>query len=223
MQRTIFLILLSVVFSLLSCDKNTGDSNNRKAEDNKPAEKDKTPAVLNFGTQTGSVYENDYFGLKVTLPEDWYVQSREMNAEIEQAQNAVKQPIEALQTIYLLYAFMHEPGSVVEYNAGMNIVASNLSQNTEGGTADDYLNELIKNLSTIPGYRFSDKNITDMKIGGLNMRAAKGQTTIEGIDISQLYLVTLRKGYAIQITLSWSNEVQRNQLTDVLKKTEFFM
>ncbi|MEZ4774897.1 MAG: hypothetical protein R3D00_17055 [Bacteroidia bacterium] len=223
MRRILILLSISFIAAFVGCDNgNSGGSTKNTTTVTDPPQEPKAPAVLNYGVQTGASYDNDYFGLKVTLPEDWYIQSREENAEIEQGGSATPKSIEALQTIYLLWGFMHEPGSVVEYNAGINIVAANLSQVGQGSTEDDYLVELLKNLANIPNYSIPDKTISDMKVGGITMRSANGQTTIDGIKISQQYLVVFRKGYAIQITTSWSNEVQRTQLMNILKNIAFY-
>ncbi|MEZ4827015.1 MAG: hypothetical protein R3C61_12170 [Bacteroidia bacterium] len=222
MQRIIFLSMIGLLAVFSACD-NTG-----KKETNNPPSNTETntpppaPAVLNYGVQNGGAYDNDFFGVKLTVPDDWYVQSREENAAREQMGNDVPQPIESLQTIYLLQAYMHEPGSVVEYNAGINMVASNLSQNSTGGNVDDYMKELLNNLSMTRGYSITDRTLSDVVVGGVKMRSATGQVTIEGIKISQQYLAVFRQGYAMQITLSWANDVQKNALNNVLKTAQFY-
>lgn len=223
MRRIVILISIPLIFFFAGCDNEKSGGGAKNNTETLPADPEpKADAVLNYGVQTGAVYDNDYFGLKVTLPEDWYIQSRDENAQIEQGGSATPQSIESLQTIYLLWGFMHEPGSVVEYNAGINIIAANLSQMEQGATPDDYLTELLANLAKIPNYTIADNTIADVKIGGITMRAGNGKTTIDGIKISQQYLVVFRKGYAIQITTSWSNEVQRTQLSNILKQAVFY-
>lgn len=220
MQKYLPLFFALIMSLGVACNNGNTGNNGSETRDTTTSEP-KAPAVLNYGVQDGYTYSNDYFGLTVEVPEGWFVRNRQENAMMEQAGNAAPVPIEALQVIYLVDAFVHEPGSIVEYNPGVNIVATNLTEDDGSATNEAYLLKLRENLGKFTNYSFPDETITTQKVGGVEMGKAFGQTLIEGINILQEYYVTMRKGYVIQMTVSYADDAQKAELMKLVNGVKF--
>jgi hypothetical protein len=94
-------------------------------------------AKIDFGSIEGSVYSNRYFGLKLTIPENWQVQDDETkkrimalgkeglagnNKQLEKALDA-----SLLNTLNLLTVFQYPAGSGAKFNPNFACVAEKIS------------------------------------------------------------------------------------------------
>ena len=69
---------LIVVLGTLGCQKPVPQAGGQAASE----PENMAASEVGYGTLAGHTYTHDYFGLTVSIPQDWYIQSREEVAEI---------------------------------------------------------------------------------------------------------------------------------------------
>src|ERR1044072_1323501 len=100
---------------------------------NPNAEKKK---ILDYGKIENAVYTNAYFGVSLTIPEKWSVQSQQQtDAIVKEGNDLIKSSNEALgeqldlaaqKSVYLLTVFEHEVGTVEYFNPSFMLMAEKL-------------------------------------------------------------------------------------------------
>ena len=150
MSPTLYKILIGV-FSLASlgtmgCQKSAPQPGSRAAGE------------IGYGTLADHTYTNDYFGLSVTFPEQWYIQSREDLDELSKsganlaagpgADKTLKAAIQAGQpnTLNLVSAFRHPPGTPGSFNPSIILAAERVKHLPGIRTGAEYCENLKRTL-----------------------------------------------------------------------------
>jgi hypothetical protein len=227
-KSTLFLFPLLLAIWVFGCNN---QSANDPEQETPPVETPDPDPVLNYGFVDGNTYSNDYFGLKISVPESWTIQSREESALLENLgrQNSsqtgesqpASTPIEELQVIYLLVALQFEAGTAVDYNPGVQIIANNLSESDTVVTGELYLQKLADQLSRFPNFTLAEGGISTATIGGKELATVEAETKVGEVSVKQSYFATVIKEYAIQFTISYTNDAEKEALMNVLNTTVF--
>ena len=226
------LIAFFLLICLYSCNNQSGDNSDTTGNTTGTTENTEVPApVLNYGFSERNTYTNDYFGINITIPEGWTVQSREENSMLENlgrqnsGQTGGTQPastsIEELQVIYLLVALQLEPGTAVDYNPGIQIIANNLTKSDTAVSATQYIKALAEQFGRFPNFTLNDAGISDTTLSGKTLAFMKAETKIGEVAVKQTYFATIIKNYAVQFTISYTNKQEKEALLKILDTLDF--
>lgn len=173
---------------------------------------------LTLGSTKDNVYTNEYFGLEAKLPEGWVNLDRETIDEItkaglEIASNGDEKKKEQLdklseqKAVTYLMQYKYEMG-YVGVNPGLSIGSEKLSFLQGINSSEKYLGilqEQLNGIEAIP-YNVSDeivtKTINDVEWSLLEASADFGN----GIVLYQETYCVLREGYAIYVTVYYTDE-----------------
>ena len=188
----------------------------------------KIPENFDYGQAENGVYTNSFFDLKVVYGKDWKVQNKESVERLtEQGEELIagdnerlKQQIKIskISTAYLFTAFKYEMGSTVSFNPSIMIIAENIRNKVLGGTSKTYLAKIKKGLeqSQIP-YSFKEK-LKTRAIGDLEFEMLEAKVEVPAAQITQEYYTTVKNGFYLNFIVSYSDQEQKKELYQVLKK-----
>lgn len=186
---------------------------------------------IGFGHFEGTRYLNDYFGLQIEFPEAWSIQDRETieaisktgietlagdNDNLEAALNAAE-----LQTVNLFAVFKFQPGAPVDFNPSIMCVAERLESMPGIKKGEDYLFHVKKLLnSTSIAYEFP-QDIYTKTIDGIDFDVLTTQINVGVFTVEQSYCVTIMKGYALGMVVSYATEAEKSEMLTTLEAAEF--
>jgi hypothetical protein len=190
----------------------------------KPVSSLQAKARLDMGKVVGSTYINNYFGLRVTLPANWIVQSDEVKERVERkgkemldTKDAEKRAEldAAMQHTYNLLTVSKLPfGTPGQFNALFVVVAEAVSISTDESQYFSSMKEVFR-YSRIP--ISIERDVHTETIGGVQFSALTIKLGQPGMISRQTYYVKIKKGYAIGfITTLWS-ESDADALEGILK------
>ncbi len=181
---------------------------------------------IGYGSVAGHTYSNVFFGLAVTFPDDWYIQSREefdelsrLGLEVATASNkSLKAAAAASQTttLNLVAAFQHPPGTPVPFNANIIITTEKVKHLPGIKSGSDYLQHMQRTLAmTALKYEF-DPIESDQKLGSLAAHCLP--TTLQAgiIEVRQRMYATRYRDYALVMAVSYSSDEQFEKLKPIL-------
>jgi len=186
---------------------------------------------VDLGAVKDSVYENKYFGFRMTFPTEWAVQERAVQQRLAETGTKVlagddrglKSAMEASQvkTLNLFAVFKHPLGAPVPFNPNINCVAENVTDFPGIKTGKDYLYHAKKLLGGSQlKIEFSD-DLTSVHLGGAEFYSMTGSVTLGTMTIRQIYYTTIRKGFALNIILSDSNAEEAAVLKKIVESISF--
>jgi len=191
----------------------------------------KPAAGIDAGTFEGSVYHNKYLGFRLTVPDDWSVQDEEAKRRFRQTgekilagdSESVQAAVEAghARAVDLFTVFQYPFGSPVPYNPSLSGIAESLAHAPGVQTGGDYLYHVRRLLegaqlrSTFPG------EVYDQTLGGVAFHVLAAEVSVAGVTVHQEYYATVRKGYALVLTISYSNDDTRDALRAILQTATF--
>jgi hypothetical protein len=190
------------------------------------------PDNFDYGKIEDNVYKNQYFHFQLPVPETWVVQNKEQTEKlvkegkeyIQQHNKEMEKTIKAgdVSTATLLTVFKNKTDSVTgEFNPSLMVIAENLGSGSGVRSGKDYLISAKKLMekSGIP-YRFSNEFQVD-KIGNRKFDVMPVSVTSGGIGVNQFYYTTIEKNFALSMIISFSGDVQKNQLVSIIDKIKF--
>ncbi|SFT42129.1 hypothetical protein SAMN05216474_0468 [Lishizhenia tianjinensis] len=188
----------------------------------------KIPENFDFGQVSNGLYTNDYFEMEVHFDPNWAVQNKEeMNNLIEMGNELVsegdeemKKLIEAskVNTAYLLTVFKYEVGTPVEFNPSFMIIAENTKNFSRIKDGGDYLVEAKKTLKQTPMNYSFNKPVYEKIINNTSYHILEAELSYVGKSITQEYISTVKNGFSLLFTLSYSTEEEKSELYKVLNK-----
>lgn len=206
-QLLVILLAVSLIFSI-GCTKKSGSDK------------------VTLGETNNGVYTNDFFNLKINVPQDWYSPTKEEMDQIANVGNeAVAGDDEELKnqldlakekTLNLLFVFKHPLDFLGGVNYNFMCIAENLGiAGISVKTGDAYLDaakELMKNAG-LP-YEFSEYGTAD--IGGKSFTTMDAVVNLGDLTLTQRYHTAIIKGYAMNFVLSFTTEEEYNELKTIL-------
>jgi hypothetical protein len=188
---------------------------------NKPITEEKG---FEYGGVKNGRYTNKFFDIQMKVPQDWDVQNKaESDAIMEEGKDMVagdnKQMKAALtageiNTATLLTVFKHKPGSAVaEFNPSIMMVAENLKNAPGVKSGDDYLAQTRK-LMMLGEVKYDriDEEFARKEINGWEFYTMNVEGTFNGIEVKQVYLATVKEGFAIGLIYSFADNAQKAEL-----------
>jgi hypothetical protein len=187
-----------------------------------------TLVEFDYGRVENNKYVNSYFGLEMTLPENWIVQSKEQLANIvKTGQNMMAGDDENLKVIIkasevntanLLAVSQFPKGAAVEYNPSIMIVAENVKNAPGIITGSDYLfhaRRLI--MQSQFKYDFVDEQFEKEIISGIDFYLMNTGVKYLGLDIKQVYYAAIIKGFSFNIIITFNNDNQKDEILKSIK------
>ena len=186
---------------------------------------------IGFGSVKNSVYQNEYFGLTVTLPSKWSVQDQESQQHLMKTgqkmlagdDKNIKAAMKAseMQTVNLFAAFEQPIGSPVPFNANIICVAEQVRQMPGIKRGKDYLYHTKKLLESGQVAISFPSEITTESLGGRSFDVLQAEISMKGQKIRQKYYVAVMKDYALAFIVSFTTDEQESTLQGVLKSMSF--
>lgn len=206
MKLKSFFTFMLIILSLTACNKS---SNNAKDFD--------------YGKVGNGIYENQFFNLKIELPQTWFVLDEDENKNLIQSGGKNKKSTSDITTEVLLTTMQYEMGkSDTAFNANLIILTENLKGNDRIRTATDYLMFTRKSLENQAEKReFPDKTIKTQKLDNIDF--AEMNVVIHDAEISykQKYLTSIINGFALTLIQTYQYPSQQAQLEQVTKSVRF--
>ncbi len=206
------IICLIIVISTLSC---TGQEK-------------KLPNDFDFGKTEKGSYKNDFFQMEISFNPDWVIQDKqqmnnlvEMGSEIVVGDNKnLKSAVKAsmVNTAYLLTIFKYELGSAVEFNPSFMVVAENTKNFPGIKNGSDYLFHARKLLEQSQMEYHFEKDVFEKRIGKANFHVMEAKLDYLNKTIVQEYMTTVSKGFSLSFIVSYTNEDEKNELYEIIKK-----
>lgn len=194
-----------------------------------------TPAPIpsvDSGTITGSTYQNDYFGMRLTIPEGWTIydaQGRRMLIEQGRQQFTINDKkvqaqldAGAARTVNMLtVSKLAENVSGTEnaiFVCGAEFVRRSVSSTNP--TSQDYLNQLKRVLAyaKVP-YKVED--VTSEKINGNDFGVLTVSTEAPRGVVRQKYYAIMKKDFALFFVSTYINEADLPVMNKVMSSLKF--
>lgn len=181
---------------------------------------------FDYGTVANNKYTNKFFNIEMDVPAGWDVQDqKEREAIMKEGQKiaagdnaTLKAAIKAseVNSANLLTVYQHKMGAAVEYNPSFMLVAENLKNFPTIKTGAQYLDNAKKLLSssTMDITHIDDK-YTKRNIKGIDFYVMNVTMNVQNIPIHQLYMTTIKDGFAVGFIYSYMTEDQKTELEKV--------
>lgn len=168
------------------------------------------PNASLLGEMNGSEYVNDYFGLRIEIPQGYVIVDRNELELLQKAgveiiggdseTNTKRIETAVNQTVILLGVFRDHFGT--PNNSGIEIGAV---RQQDGVTARMVLAASSSLLTRNGGYKLK-RSLTDRKFGGVTFVGAEFERDIAGVTIKQHSYVAMRRGYSLLVTIVYSTD-----------------
>lgn len=179
-----------------------------------------------LGTLTDGVYQNDFFGLTIDIPKDWYSldqdekeMTRELGVEMIKSKNERNNKAidDASKREVVLLAVSQK---VLGTPQNISLMIGALKQPNIRVTSQMVVEASKKLLLANPNIKLK-KDIYNLKIGGKNFSAVEFQTDLGGTVIGQTLLITIRKGYSLNLAMSYFDDDGKAALESIIKTAGF--
>jgi hypothetical protein len=186
---------------------------------------------FDYGKVVHNKYINSFFEMEMELYPDWIIQTKEQTEQIAELgkdllagdNKNLEAIIEAseVNTANLLAVFKYEQGSPVEFNPSVMVVAENL-QNFPGiKSGRDYLFQTKKLLQQSQlKYEYHDKEFRKETINNQGFYLMNLSINF-GLEIHQTYYSTIKNGFSISVIITYSDDLQKNELENLIKTIRF--
>ena len=191
----------------------------------------KKEEAVNFGQYTDGVYTNSYFGVRVPLPDAWFVMDDEARLALMQQGSKIvagdnknlKAVMDAsdLNSMNLLTAYEHPPGSSVETNPSIIMVVEKIGHlpGIKRGSDYHYHTKKLMEQSAL-SVRFPNE-IYEASIGGVPFDVLDIEYNVpQGQNLQKQYCTTMKK-YALSIIITYQDDEGLQRLNDILSAIEF--
>lgn len=214
MKTKIFTIIALVL--ILSLNINAGDN----------------PNAFDYGKVENNKYSNSYFDFSLSVPEKWFVQSKE---ETDRLMNQGKDILAGddknlkavlnasdINSAYLLTVFQFQVGSPVDFNPSFMVIAENLKSFPGIKNGSDYLfqtRRLLKQSQLV--YNQLDAEFKPETIASKEFYTMNSTMNYMGVVIKQKYYSAIIKGFSFNIIVSYVTDEQKAILDAVLRSLKF--
>jgi hypothetical protein len=190
------------------------------------------PKNFDYGHTENNKYLNSFFGLGLTLPDNWIVQTKEQTENLSKKgkdlvagdDKNLKAIINAseVNTANLLAVFQYEVGAAVDYNPSFMLVAENLNNAPGIKTGSDYLFQARKLLKQSQvQYSYIDEEFKIEIKNSQEFYTMNCSIDYMGYKISQVYYSTIKDGFCLSAIISFINDEQKNNLEKIVNSMNF--
>lgn len=186
---------------------------------------------IDAGTFDGSTYRNEYLGMTITFPADWSIQDEQAKQRFretgqrmladgsEQMQTAVETG--GARTVDLFTVFQHPFGSPVPSNPSISAVAESVAHTPGIETGADYLYHVRRLLANSQVRTEFPVDVYPEMLGGVEFHVLRADMMIPAQTVHQDYYAAIRQGYALVLTIAYTNDQEREVLREILSTLAF--
>ena len=178
---------------------------------------------FSIGTRDGKTYTNDFFGLKLTVADDWTLLDENEIAKITSTvqdnigDEAIKESINSGDTRFIMYAMKNDKSQNV------NITVQKLPYQTEATDFDinSYVEKSIEQVKELlPQNGFEDLNVEKVNITFLSeeVPAIKIKAKYKGNDVYETQVYRSKGSYMSSITATSTGEDNTQNSLNVFVK-----
>jgi hypothetical protein len=186
---------------------------------------------LDYGTLDGMVYKNAYFGLTVTVPDKWQIQSSEVTRSMQERGKETlagddenfKSMLDASEkdSVNLITVFKFPLGAQVTSNPAFLCVAEKISMFPGITKGEDYLYHTRQLLAKSKVKYVFEEKVDHIMIGDVPFDVQSGVISFGNMSITQRFYVTIMKGYALSFVISGTTPAELKELEVIMKKVAF--
>jgi hypothetical protein len=184
---------------------------------------------VDLGTIEGTVYKNDFFGMTLAFPDDWHIPDEKTVAMIMNAgkkmisggDKKLAKDIKSSEDRVLNLFFLFKEPVGAETNPNIIMVGEKLPNISLIKSGIDYHNQSRKLIKRSAMKVKFVGDIYSETIGGAVFDVSTSEMNLYGSIINQKSYVTIKKSYAVIITLTYFTEEQENQLEQILDSIHF--
>jgi hypothetical protein len=185
------------------------------------------PKDFDYGKVENGKYVNSYFDMEMSFPENWVVQSQEIQNELmrqggealagDNKQMKAMMKVAEIRNANLFLASEYELGSL-EANPNINLVVENVKLTPTVKTGNDYLTQAV-NLLKQSQYPYEI-------VGNFETKTINNQefTVMNGVIydvIHQKMYVILKNDFAMVFTITYFDDEQKTVLESVINSVKF--
>jgi len=211
------LLYCCLSLSLLACnDKST------------PKEEQKqTPPSPDFdyGKFEGETYSNQFFNLKITSPQGWFIYPANQLGNEKGLRNPKDKKevyqVSDIKSANLFTVYQNTVGSTNSYNANIILVANHKDEGPNVKSGADYLRHTLKMFrQRRMKFSPSEEGITLQKINEEEFYHMKVDLEVKEKRFEQSYFATIKKDFVLCFVMSYENEEQQTALTTMMNSLE---
>lgn len=192
----------------------------------------KATEEVDFGTFTNAVFTNQYFGVTLTVPQDWSIQDQEARDRLAKMGTAaivgddktMKATLKAAQqqTVNMFSVFQHPLGTPVAFNPSVIGVAERVRDLPGIKRGSDYHFQVKKMMeSGQMKVSFPRESYTAL-LGGVEFDVLDQEIEVRGKVIKQRYFTIIKKGYALSFATTFTTDKEEAATRKVLDTLAFF-
>lgn len=220
------IVLLFLAADYASAQKNKNTKPKNKTNSGSKGVQDNSQQNF-FGEIEGDSYKNKYFGIKITIPENWLAQESEVGKAMKKLGAAVvkgktaqtqKAFDEAVQRVTPLFTASKDILGL-ENNAIMGFAAEKKHPLAQIRDGQDYLRlniQTFKKLTLPPDFKYSE-TIKSETFGGETFY----YIDVERTNFQQRFYAIYRKGYSLFFTLTFATDEDLETMKEVLRNSDF--
>lgn len=184
---------------------------------------------FDLGTIEDNEYYNDYFGIKLSLPNGW-------SCEIDEEQKIAKKAIEDLdeslsdgpirididevELAFLLTASRYSEDYAPSFNYNLIMMVERIENKPYSYTGKQYLESSMKLLKySTPGIRVK-KKVEEHYLGGKIFHAMNSKFRLYGMKIRQKMFATVLDDFVLGILLTYQSKEHLAHLESILQTLE---
>jgi hypothetical protein len=191
----------------------------------------KKEEAVNFGQYEDGVYTNSYFGIRVPLPDTWFVMDDESRQALMQHGSKIvsgddknlKATLDAadLNSMNLLTAYEYPPGTAVETNPSIIMVVEKIGHLPGIKRGSDYHYHTKKLMAQSPLSVRYPNEIYEASIGGVPFDVLEIEYNVpQGTNLQKQYCAIMNN-YALAIIITYQDDEGLRRLNDILAAIEF--
>jgi hypothetical protein len=183
------------------------------------------------GTYQGSVYTNNYFGMTVTMPDNWSIQDEKAMEMImgmgrkaaASGDKGFERELEMSESLSanIFAVFKHPLGTPVPFNPNLLCLAEQVRHAPGIKRGSDYHYQSRKNIERTQVNIKVTGEIYPVTLGGVEFDVMPSEVKLQGMRIQQRAYATIRKGYALLFIMSFIEEAQAKELEQILDTVTF--
>lgn len=191
----------------------------------------KSSHELGYGEIVNGTYTNAYFDMSIEVPANWTIQSQAAQAQLmdlgtnlisgddDNLKNVLKEAQK--QVVSLFTFFKYEPGTPVSFNPSIISVAERISHMPGIKRGSDYLFHIKKIFESGQlKYEFPG-DIYTKDISGILFDVMPLEINVGNVTVRQEYYVAKINDYVLSFILSYSSDLEINELNEIFGKLHF--
>lgn len=229
-----FFVVAVITISIIHCGSKDQKKSKETATETTTVSKSDKNDYFDYGTIKGNTYINDFFGIELEYPKEWFVQSKatldhlsKVGSELVAGDNNnLEKMIKAseINSANLLMVSQHELGATVASNPNIIIVVENTKNLPGIKTGKEYLFHAVKLLKASQlNFKYFNEDFDKKVINGndfytlsYGIDASASINSSEDAVVNQFYYTTVKKGFSISIILTYNTEPERKILLSML-------